>query len=112
MVLLVAIVLGVFVVPEPWNVAVVATGLAWEAGESLLWIRWSQRRRARVGAETLLGETARAVSPLAPQGHVRVRGELWRARSTRAETVQPGAEVQILALEGLILVVEPVSDPP
>jgi len=47
---------------------------------------------------------------LAPQGHVQVNGELWRARTTGAEPVEAGEEVRILALEGLTLVVEPVSD--
>jgi membrane-bound serine protease (ClpP class) len=50
------------------------------------------------------------VAPLAPVGHVKVRGELWRARTTGAETVEVGREVRVLALEGLTLVVEPVSD--
>jgi membrane-bound serine protease (ClpP class) len=51
------------------------------------------------------------VSPLAPTGRVQVKGELWQARSTNAEPVERGARVRILALESLVLVVEPLSDP-
>jgi membrane-bound ClpP family serine protease len=109
-VLVAAILLAVLVVPSPWALPVIAAGAIWEAGESLLWIRWSQRRRAQVGAETLVGATVSVVSPLAPEGQVQVKGELWRARTTGAETVDAGGEVRVLALEGLTLVVEPVSE--
>jgi membrane-bound ClpP family serine protease len=104
--LLVTVLLAVFVVPSPWKIPVVVAGAAWELGESLLWIRWSQRRRAEVGAESLLGTTARVVAPLAPEGRVQVKGELWCARTTGAETVDTGRDVRILALEGLTLVVQ------
>jgi membrane protein implicated in regulation of membrane protease activity len=103
MLLLIAILLAIFVLDGSWAVAAVAVGATAEVAESLLWIRWSQRRRARVGAETLIGQTAKVVSP----DLVQVKGELWRARSTAAEPLAEGTMVLILALEGLTLVVEP-----
>jgi membrane-bound ClpP family serine protease len=108
--LLGAILLAILVVPPAWRLPVVLAGVVWEVGESILWIRMSQRRRARVGAETLVGTTAKVVSSLAPTGQVQLKGELWRARTTGAEAVQAGREVSVLALEGLTLVVEPVPD--
>jgi membrane-bound ClpP family serine protease len=111
MALLGAILLAIFVLPSRWALPVIAVGAIWEAGESIFWIRWSQRRRAEVGAETLVGTTARVVLPLAPEGQVQAKGELWRARTTGAERVDAGREVSILTLEGLTLVVEPISDP-
>ena len=108
MLLLVAVLLAIYVLEEPWNVVVVTSAAAVEVAESVFWIRWSQRRRAKVGAETLIGQTAKVVSPLAPVGQVQVKGELWRARSTGADPVEPGREVRILALEDLTLIVEPV----
>ncbi len=108
MALLAAILLAVFVVPAPWDLPVIAAGAIWEAGESILFIRWSQRRRAQVGAESLVGTTGKVVSPLAPTGHVQLKGELWGARTTGAETVETGREVRVLTLEGLTLVVEPL----
>ena len=107
MVLLGAILLAIFVVPSPWEAPVIAAGGLWEAAEAVFWIRWSQRRRARVGAETLLGATAKVVERLDPVGRVQVNGELWSARSTGAGPVEPGSSVRILALEALTLVVEP-----
>jgi membrane-bound ClpP family serine protease len=109
MILLGAILLAVLVVPSPWQALVIAAGGLWEVAEAFFWIRWSQRRRARVGAETLIGMTAQVVSRLGPEGHVRVSGELWTARSSGAEPVEAGASVRILALEGLTLVVEPIE---
>jgi membrane-bound serine protease (ClpP class) len=110
MILLAAILLAILVVPSPWEVPVIAAGGLWEAGEAVFWIRWSQRRRARVGAEALQGETAKVVERLSPEGRVQVKGELWTARSTSAEPVEAGAPVRVLALEGLTLVVEPLPD--
>jgi membrane-bound ClpP family serine protease len=110
MALLGAILLAVLVVPPAWRLPVILVGLVWEVGESIIWIRVSQRRRARVGAETLVGATGKVVSSLAPTGHVQLKGELWRARTTGAEAVKPGRKVSVLALEGLTLVVEPVPD--
>jgi membrane-bound ClpP family serine protease len=109
-ILLASIVLAILVVPSPWQAVVIAAGALWEAGESFFWIRWSQRRRARVGAEALRGATAKVVDRLAPQGSVQVQGELWSARSSSGEPVDVGESVRILALERLTLVVEPIAD--
>jgi membrane-bound serine protease (ClpP class) len=59
-----------------------------------------------VGAEALLGATARAVSPLEPYGHVRINGELWRARAAPGP-IRSDQDVVVRDLEGLTLVVEP-----
>jgi len=108
--LLAAILLAVFVLPSQWALPVIAAGAIWEAGESVLWIRWSQRRRAQVGAESMVGTSATVVAPLAPTGQVQVKGELWRARTTGVETVEPGRQVRVLTLEGITLVVERLPD--
>jgi membrane-bound ClpP family serine protease len=41
------------------------------------------------------------------RGTVRFRAELWRARSECGESIAPGAEVRIVAVENLELVVAP-----
>src|SRR5919198_1538175 len=107
MILLGAILLAILVVPSPWEAPVIAAGGLWEAAEALFWIRWSQRRRARVGAEALIGASAEVVERLDPEGRVRVAGELWAARAVHEGRVEQGAAVRILRLEGLTLVVEP-----
>jgi membrane protein implicated in regulation of membrane protease activity len=107
MVLLGAILLAILVVPSPWQAPVIGAAGAWEAAEVYFWIRWSRRRRNRVGTDTLLGVQARVTSRLDPEGQVQIAGELWAARSTSVEPVPTGATVRILAVDGLTLTVEP-----
>ena len=105
MALLAGILLAVFVLPSPWGVAAVLGGLLVEIGESFFWFRWSRRRRAQVGVETLIGRRAVVVTACTPLGQVRVRGELWRARCEVGAA--QGASVRVIGLEGLTLLVEP-----
>jgi len=107
MALLAAILLAIFVLPSPWGAAaILAAGLV-ELAESAFWFRWSRRRRAQVGAETLIGAHATVVAACTPEGKVRVRGELWRARCDAG--AGEGDEVRVVGREGLTLVVEPVG---
>jgi membrane-bound ClpP family serine protease len=99
--LLTAILLAVFVLPVPWGLAAVVGGALVEAGEAAGLVWWSRRRRAHVGAEAMIG--ARAV--VLENGWVRFAGERWRARSDAP--LDPGSEVEVLAIEGLTLVVRP-----
>ena len=50
-----------------------------ELGEAAFWIRFSRRRQPAIGAEALVGAEGVAVTQCRPEGHVRVRGERWRA---------------------------------
>jgi membrane-bound serine protease (ClpP class) len=102
--LVVAALLALFVLPPPWGLVAVAAGAFVEIAEASLFIRLSRRRRARVGAEALVGAMAEVVARCDPMGHVRVHGELWRARCEAGAEV--GETVRIAALDGLTLLVE------
>jgi membrane-bound serine protease (ClpP class) len=52
---------------------------------------------------SMIGEAATVRSPLAPQGTVWTQGALWQARS--ADLLEVGDEAEIIAVEGLTLVV-------
>ena len=106
MVLVGALLLAIFVLSPPWSYAVVVAAAVVEVAELVLFVRWSQRRRVQMGAETLVGATAVVVEPLRPDGLVRVVGELWRARCDRE--VDAGVRVRVRALDGLTLEVEPL----
>jgi membrane-bound ClpP family serine protease len=95
--LLGAIVLALFVVDGAWDYVVVAAGGAVEVAESVFWFRWSQRRRAAVGVETLIGR----VVEIDADGWARVNGERWRVRGAL-----PGERGRIVAVEDLHLIVE------
>lgn len=102
-----AVVLAVLVLPSPWGLVLIGvTGLV-EIGETLFWIRLSQRHRVRVGAETLIGALAEVETPCRPQGQVRIQGELWGARCDAG--AEPGDDVRVVARDGLRLVVERVG---
>lgn len=62
-----------------------------------------------VGREWMVGETGEAVTPVAPDGVVRVRGAPWRARTNRATPVDAGQPVRVAAIDGLLLEVEPLE---
>jgi membrane-bound serine protease (ClpP class) len=67
----------------------------------------AQRRGVASGREALIGASAEVVHALAPQGQVRVHGELWSATSD--VHVDAGDTVEIVAVEGLTLKVRPIG---
>jgi membrane-bound serine protease (ClpP class) len=60
--------------------------------------------RPTTGAQGMVGEIGVAKSPLNPEGHVLVQGELWRAVA-RDGAVAVGEPVQVTAVNGLTLTV-------
>ena len=107
MALIIALALALFVLPSPWNVAVVAGAAVWELATALGGLWWSQRREARVGMEALMGREVEVRRACRPLGEVRVRGEIWKARCERG--ADRGDSVPIVGLDGLTLLVEPVT---
>jgi len=101
--LVVALLLALFVLDEPWDVFVVVGALVLEVVEIGFWFWYSRRRGVQVGAETLIGATAVVVTPCRPRGQVRLQGEIWDARCDRG--ADAGASVRVAARDGLTLVV-------
>ena len=61
----------------------------------------------QVGPETLIGARGIVVTPLAPEGQVQLRSELWRAETARPnETLAPGTPVTVRDVQGLTLIVQ------
>jgi membrane protein implicated in regulation of membrane protease activity len=108
--LLVLSIVGLFVLPGPWNVIGVCVAAVVELAELAFWRRFLRRYRLRVGPETMVGETAEVITPCAPDGRVRLRGEIWQARCSAPVPV--GATVRVVRLDGLTLEVEPSEPPP
>jgi membrane protein implicated in regulation of membrane protease activity len=105
-----AIVLALTVLPSPWGALAVGLAAAVDVGETAVFVRWSRRRRAVVGVETLVGRTAVVVRPPAPRGQVKLDGEVWEARGP--DDLAPGSEVVVTRVDGLVLEVEPASPEP
>jgi membrane-bound serine protease (ClpP class) len=60
-----------------------------------------------IGREELIGEMGVAEVGVDPDGVVRVRDALWRARTNRATPIAAGESVRVVAVEGILLEVEP-----
>ncbi len=106
MIFLFSLLLAVFVLEEPWNWVVVVLGGLLEIVETTFFLWWSKRRKATVGAETLVGRNAVVSVACRPLGQVRVAGEIWQARCEAGAS--SGAEVVVREVDGLLLVVEPL----
>ena len=60
-----------------------------------------------IGREWMIGEIGAAETNVDPDGVVRVRDALWRARTNRATPIVKGAGVRVAEIDGLVLEVEP-----
>jgi membrane-bound serine protease (ClpP class) len=104
-VFLVVAFLLLLLLPSPWNVVGAVVAVVAFVLELGFWSGRVRRLRVTTGQDGLVGATGVAVEPLAPLGHVQVRGELWEAHA--AEDVPSGGRVRVIAVEGLLLEVEP-----
>ncbi|MFC1940070.1 NfeD family protein [Chloroflexota bacterium] len=67
------------------------------------------RRKPVISVPDMVGSKAKVVSSLVPEGLVRIKSELWVAKSASGE-IEPGGEVIVVEQDGLKLVVRG-SDP-
>lgn len=66
------------------------------------------RRKPVHGLTAMLGSEGKVVSPLVPEGMVRIKGELWVAKSAGGE-IDAGEEVTVVGQDGLKLIVRKSS---
>ena len=92
---------------NPW----VAVGVSLGFGAiTVLLVRIAMKARklkARLGVDALVGSEASAMEPLAPEGHVLVEGEIWRA--VCSEAVEKGTKLRITGHEQYVLRVAPAE---
>jgi len=60
-----------------------------------------------IGRSWMVGELGTAVEAVAPDGVVTVRDALWKARTNRATPIDSGESIRVVAIDGLVLEVEP-----
>ena len=71
----------------------------------------TRRRSVKTGTDSMIGTVVIASTPLQPVGRVNYKGEDWTAVLDDPSTsVDPGTEVQIVGVEGLLVHVQPVVD--
>lgn len=71
----------------------------------------ARRRPYAAGEESMLGTIGTVREPLDPDGMVFVEGALWQATSN-AGPLPAGAQVRVVAMQGLRLLVAPVAEQP
>ncbi len=60
-----------------------------------------------IGRKWMIGEIGEALTPVDPEGTVRIRDATWRAITNRATPVQTGESIRVIGLDRLILEIEP-----
>ncbi|MFO7280338.1 MAG: NfeD family protein [Thermoanaerobacterales bacterium] len=60
-----------------------------------------------IGRDWMIGEMGDARTDIAPDGVITLRGAPWRARTNRATPIRKGERARVVAIEGLVLEVEP-----
>jgi membrane-bound serine protease (ClpP class) len=66
----------------------------------------AQRRKVTTGSEGIVGETGITLEKIAPEGRIKIHGEIWRA--TAEKPIKPNQKVVVKkVLDGLVLLVEP-----
>lgn len=113
MLTLAALVVAVLLLSPPWGIALVSGAALVDVAEVGAFVWWSRRRlrqgAAAVGIEAIVGRTGVALGRLGVDregvpGHVRVDGEIWAAQAR--EAIDPGVDVTVTSVEGLVLGVE------
>ena len=92
-----------------WMIALVAGGLVVFMLSGMTAMVRARFSTPTVGREELVGELGVAEVDVAPDGVVRVRDALWRARTNRATPIPAGGEIRVVAVEGIVLEVEPAQ---
>ena len=87
-----------------WSVIVPAALLTAGFFAFVMGLAWrTYKSRPTTGKEALVGERGRVTARIDPVGVVSVHGELWRGRAE--EPIEVGAEIVVVAVDGLTLTV-------
>jgi len=62
-----------------------------------------------IGRDWMVGARGVAIDDISPEGSVRVHDGAWRARTNRATPIPQGAEINVVAIDGVTLEVEPLE---
>jgi membrane-bound ClpP family serine protease len=90
-------------IPWPGLIVVMLAWLGWAVFTYQMGSR-ALRQKPLVSLSSMVGSKGTAVSPLDPDGLVKIKGELWVAKSATG-AIEKGREVVVVAQEGLKLVV-------
>ena len=93
--------------PPWWVLAIVIVGTALFMLGAMTAVIRSRFSTPTIGREGIVGEEGQAEVDVAPDGVVLIQGARWRARTNRATPIDAGDPVRVVAVEGVVLEVEP-----
>ena len=102
----ICVAVGAFLLFDDWRIGLVVLAVA----SALVTARVVVRYRAIKGAaeypdeiQMLVGQTGYTSTALEPRGTVQVASELWSAVSDSGQSIEEGAEVMVMDVDGLTL---------
>lgn len=89
----------------------IAVMVAWAAyAVANFWVvTRALRKKAVLGLPAMVGSKGKVLSPLTPEGQVKIKGEIWGAKSVDGD-VDRGEEVMVVGQDGLKLIVSRGDD--
>lgn len=93
-----------------WVVVLVVLFAALWFGFALTTVVRARFSTQTIGRDHLIGRRGVASGAIEPDGTVVVDGARWRARSSRVSGIGEGDEIQVVAVDGIVLEVDPVED--
>jgi membrane-bound serine protease (ClpP class) len=94
---------------SPWLIVLTTSGMVGFVLIVLRQIVVVRKSPVLTGYEHFIGQDAEVRHALQPQGRVWFQGQMWFARTASGQAVESGAKVQIVGLDDLTLIVEPVD---
>ncbi|MCL4438390.1 MAG: NfeD family protein [Candidatus Thermoplasmatota archaeon] len=98
--------LSLTTVLELWIAVMVAFAFGFWLGR--LMARWKLIRGPMTGKESMIGKIGVIVRNQKSYTEARVDSQLWRVKSVKPESLNPGTEVRITDIEGNSLIVESI----
>ncbi|MGQ0745010.1 MAG: NfeD family protein [Acidimicrobiales bacterium] len=95
-------------VPLPWiTVGLVGAGVVVAMVAGMTAMLRARFATPTIGRESMIGALGEAQTAVDPDGTVTLDGASWRARTNRATPIASGDRVRVVAIDGLLLEVEP-----
>lgn len=95
---------------SPWLISAVVLSSVLFFGFAMTVAMRARRRQSITGHEGLVGLTGETRGDLDPEGHVWVKGALWKARTTNGP-IGVGRKVRVRKVDGLMLLVQEEEEP-
>ena len=95
-----------FIRVPPWAwIGIPAGKLLFSIAAYALLLRRALERRHATGPSALVGETGTALTALRPTGQIKIRNEIWRARSHDESEIHEGTIVRVVDIAGATVIV-------